>query len=318
MTRSGSRTRATGTLFAVAAAASFSLSGTVGSGLMTSGWSAGAAVCARMLIGCLVLLPLALVGLRGRAVTARGAAPTVLAYGLVAVAGAQLSYFQAVRYLPVTVALLVEFTAPVAVLLWLWMVRGQRPSRATLMGAVLCVLGVVVVLDLGTGADVDPRGIAWAVAAMMGVATYYLLSASETHGLPPVALASFGLGVGGAVLLLAGAVGILELRIASQPAVYAGVGVPPWAAAAVLGVVTAGLAYLFGIEGSRRLGARAAGFVGLVEILFVAAVAWLLLGQTPTVRLLLGGALVMTGIVLVQLGERRTEPVELASPEMPQ
>ena len=204
--------------YAVGAAAAFSLSGSLGSGLMTTGWSAGAAVCARILIGALLLAPLAVVALRGKWRLVPGAAPRMILYGMLAVAGTQLAYFQAVRYLPVAVALLVEFAAPVAVLLWLWVTGGQRPSRLTTLGAVVAAAGLVIVLDLVSGVEVNMPGIAWSLAAMIGLAVYFVLSSDESHGLPPVAFATGGLVVGGLLLALAGAVGRAKPAMPTAPA----------------------------------------------------------------------------------------------------
>ena len=53
-------------------------------------------------------------------------------YGALAVAGAQFAYFSAVQYMQVGPALLIEFTAPAAVVVWLWLVHGQRPRPITL------------------------------------------------------------------------------------------------------------------------------------------------------------------------------------------
>ncbi|GMA39366.1 DMT family transporter [Mobilicoccus caccae] len=302
--------------YAVGAAAAFSLSGSLGSGLMTTGWSAGAAVCARILIGALLLAPLAVVALRGKWRLVPGAAPRMILYGMLAVAGTQLAYFQAVRYLPVAVALLVEFAAPVAVLLWLWVTGGQRPSRLTTLGAVVAAAGLVIVLDLVSGVEVNMPGIAWSLAAMIGLAVYFVLSSDESHGLPPVAFATGGLVVGGLLLALAGAVGVLDIATSTMSPVYAGREVPWWVALGLLGAVTGGLAYVLGIEGARRLGSRLASFVGLTEVLFVALVAWLLLGETPTIGNVVGGVLVVTGVVLVKLGEpeapRAEDTVEAA------
>lgn len=295
-----------GIWFAIGAAAAFSLSGSLGSGLMAAGWSAGAASCVRILVGAVVLLPLCLVAMRGHWSRVPGALPRVIVYGVLAVAGPQLAYFQAVRYMPVAVALLVEFVAPVVVLVWLWLTGGQRPSTATVIGALLALVGLVVVLDLVSGAPVSLVGIAWASAAMVGLAVYFLLSADDSHGLPLVAFATGGLIVAGATLALAGAGGVLDFTMTRADPMYAGREVPWWLAMLLLGAVTSGAAYALGIEGARRLGARLAGFVGLTEVLFVALVAWWLVGETPTAVQAVGGALVLAGVALVKLGEPAT------------
>ena len=81
-------------------------------------------------------------------------------YGLVAVAGAQFCYFSAVTHMQVGPALLIEYTAPAAVVVWLWLRHGQRPGPVTLVGAGAAALGLVLVLDLLSGADLACAGVA--------------------------------------------------------------------------------------------------------------------------------------------------------------
>ena len=68
----------------------------------------------------------------GRAGSARPLqhARTVVAYGLVPIAGAQLFYYNAVAHLSVGVALLLEYTAPILVVGWLWATT-RRTAHAT-------------------------------------------------------------------------------------------------------------------------------------------------------------------------------------------
>ena len=127
-------TRTAGLGFALVSAASFGLSGSLARGLMDAGWSAAAAVSARILLAAAVLAPFAIVQLRGRWDLLRRNAPLVGVYGLLAVAGCQLAFFNAVERMPVGVALLVEYMSPVAVIAWLWFTRGQRPGPRTVGG----------------------------------------------------------------------------------------------------------------------------------------------------------------------------------------
>src|SRR3954451_21943704 len=182
-----------GLLWAVASATSFGLSGSLARGLMDAGWSSASAVIGRLLIGAAVLVPLALVHLRGRWGLLRRNLPLVIAYGLVAVAGCQLAYFNAVAHMQVGVALLIEYTAPVAVVGWLWARRGQRPGRLTVLGVLLGGAGLVLVLDLTSGAQASTAGILWALGAMVGVSYYWLVSADQDDDLPGIVLATGGL-----------------------------------------------------------------------------------------------------------------------------
>ena len=160
------------------------------------------------------------------------------------------------------------------------------------------------VLDLVSGTDVDGVGIIWAFGAMVGVTGYFLISAREDDGLPPVVLAAAGLTVGGAALLALGVVGVLPFAATTAAVNFGGVAVAWWLPVLGLGVVTAALAYVTGIAATRRLGSRLASFVALTEVLAALGFAWILLGQAPRPVQLLGGALVLLGVVIVKSGER--------------
>lgn len=299
--------RLSGLGLAVLSAASFALSGPLAKALIDSGWTAGSAVMARILIAAAVLIVPALIALRGRWFLLRRNAGLITAYGLIAVAGCQLAYFNAVDHMQVGVAILIEFTSPVAVIGWLWFRHGQRPSRLTVGGALLAIAGLALVLDLISGADVDPIGVLWALGAMAGAAFYWIISADEDNGLPGIVLAAGGLLLGGVALLVAGLVGIVPLATSRTDVLLAGSELPWWVPVLALGVVTAGLAYVLGIAATRRLGSRLAAFVGLTEAVASVLFAWLLLDQAPAAVQFAGGALILLGVIAVRLGEPTTQ-----------
>jgi drug/metabolite transporter (DMT)-like permease len=301
----GSRLAA-GLGFALVSAFSFGLSGALAKGLIESGWSSGAAVTVRVALATAVLAGPAAVVLRGRWHLLRRNLGLVTGYGLAAVAGCQLTYFYAVEHLEVGVALLIEYTAPVAVLLWMWLRHGHRPGRMTLAGAGLASLGLVLVLDLLSGADLSVVGVGWALLAMLGAAVYFIVSASEDNGLPPIVLAASGLGLGTLALVVAGLVGVVPMAASTAAVSYDGAQVPFWLPLLGLGVITAALAYTTGIAAGRRLGSRLASFAALLEVVAALLFAWLLLGELPQAVQFAGGALILAGVVVVKLGERGT------------
>jgi drug/metabolite transporter (DMT)-like permease len=307
MTHDTPTTRATsGMGAALVSAWSFGLAGPLARGLMDAGWSPAAAVVMRILVAAAVLLPGAVVALRGRWAGVWRHLPLMALYGIVPVAGAQFGYFNAVVHMPVGVAILVEFTAPVAVVGWLWLRHRQRPTRATVLGAAVAAVGLLLVLDLTSSTSVSAIGVAWALVAMLGASFYFVLSSRVDDGLPGIVLAAGGLTVGGTVLLLAGVAGIVPLAVSTAPVALGGAVLPWWVVVALLGVVTAALGYVSGIAATRRLGARLASFVALSEVLAALVFAWLLLGEVPRGIQLLGGVLVVTGVVAVRRGEPAT------------
>jgi len=299
---------AAGITLALVSAGSFGMSGALARGLLGSGWTAGAAVTARVAMAAVVLLGPALVALRGRWWLLRRNAWLIVGYGLVAVAGCQLCYFNAVAHMEVSSALLLEYTSPVAVVLWLWARHGQRPGPRTVGGAALCALGLVGVLDLVAGAQVSLVGVLWALGAMVGAAIYFVLSAADDTGLPPIVLAAGGLVIGAVGLLAAGAAGAVPMAVSTAPVTYRDVAMPWWLPVSLLGLITCALAYSVGIAASRRLGPRLASFVSLFEVVSALAFAWLLLGELPKPVQLAGGLLVLVGVVTVRSGEARAVP----------
>lgn len=299
----------TGLAFAITSAFCFGLAGATASAMFDAGWSAGAAVTVRVSLGAVVLSVPALLALRGRWVAVRGQARLLLTYGVLAVAGAQLCYFYAVSYLPVGVALLIEYTSPVGVVAWMWARHRQRPTRLTLVGGTIALVGLALLIDaFGSHTSLEPRGVAWALAAMVGATAYFVISGHGESGVPPVALAWFGLTIAAVTMGFVGLTGALPLHAATRDVAYRGMAVHWLVPVVVLGVVTAALAYLTGVAGVRRLGARLASFVGLTEVLAAVLFAWLLLAQLPTPLQWLGGVLVLGGVVVVKWGEPEPAP----------
>jgi drug/metabolite transporter (DMT)-like permease len=292
--------------FALLSAASFGMSGALARGLLDNGWTPGAVVLARIALAAAVVLPFGLASLRGRWHLVRANLRTLVIFGVIAVAATQFFYFSAVGHMQVGPAILIELTAPAAVVVWLWLRHGERPSAVTLAGAGLAAIGLVLVLDLVSGADLSLVGVLWSLAAMLGCATYFVISADEEGGLPPIALAAGGLVVGSLALALLGLVGLLEMAVSNAPVTLADTTMPWWVPVALLGVVTAAVAYVSGVAATRRLGARLASFVALLEVVSAVLWAWLLLGELPRLVQLLGGVLVLAGVVAVKLGERST------------
>lgn len=308
--RPPSRT-ASGLAFALVSAVTFGLSGALARPLLESGWSAGAVVLIRVGLAAAVVAPVAAVALRGQWGTLRRNAGLIVTYGVLAVAGAQFCYFSAVRYLQVGPALLIEYTAPAAVVLWMWLRHGQRPGRLTVVGAVVAAVGLLLVLDVISGAGLHPAGVAWALAAMVGAAAYFVISGDDRTGLPPIALAAGGLVVGTLALGLLAAVGALPMSASTDAVTYAGAEVAWWVPLALLGVVTSAAAYVTGIAAVRVLGSRLASFVALSEVVAGVLWSWALLGELPAAIQLLGGVLIMVGVVGVKLGERSIHSMEI-------
>lgn len=288
---------------AIGAAFAFGMSGAWARGLIDAGWTPGAAVSVRIWVAALVLLVPTIIALRGRWRLLRRNVGIIAAYGLLAVAATQLFYFQAVAVMDVGLALLIEYTAPIAVVLWLWMRRGERPTSRSILGAVVAFIGLVLMLDVLSGRSVDIGGVLWAFGAMVGAAAYFLLSERTDTGLPPIVLAGAGLVVGAIGLGVAGLIGILPIAWNTADVTYRFGAVPWFVPVLAIGIIATALAYVLGITSTRMLGSRLASFIALAEVIAALLFGWLLLGQLPNLLQGVGAVLVLGGVVLVKLGE---------------
>lgn len=297
---------------ALLSAATFGTSGSFAAGLIDAGWTPGAAVTARIVIAGLVLTIPAVLQLRSRPVS-RTAATTILLYGVVAVAGAQLCYFNAVAHLSVAVALLLEYSGILLVIGWGWARHAHRPGRLTATGGATAIGGLVLVLDLVGSHHLDVVGVLWGLGAAVGLATYFILTAEAHDDLPAVVVAWGGFVIGAVVLGLAAAVGAVHLHAARADVTLAGHRVSWVVPVLGMAIVAAVISFVTGIAATRLLGAKLASFVGLTEVLFAVVWAWLLVGQRLDGAQLTGGVLVVAGIALVRLDElhepRQSSPV---------
>ena len=298
--------RAPGIVLALISASSFGLSGSLARSLLDLGWSPAAVAATRVAGAFLILLIPSLVLLRRIGLPTGRQALRTLAFGVVAVALAQLCFFSAVQYLSVGVALLLEFLAPVMLIGWHWARSRTRPAWPVLAGAGLSIIGLAFVLDLRGGFTLNPVGVAWGLGAALCLSGYFLLSEDKGTDAPvhPLLLATAGTGIGAGVLLATSAVGILPFTAHSGVTKLANATVGWWLPALLLILLSGVLAYPTGIIAVRRLGSSVGSFVALTEVIFAVVFAFLLLGQRPGPIQLVGGVLILGGIALVQRPQR--------------
>ena len=209
----------------------------------------------------------------------------------------------AVQTLDVSIAMLIEYLAPVAVVLWLWLRNGHKPTRLTAIGAAIAAVGLVLLINVFGGVQISLVGIGWALGAMVGATVYFIISADTSNPLPPISLAAAGLAIAAVALGIAAAIGFLPMGFGTGDVQFQSFAIPAWLAVALLGVVTAAIAYVAGIAATRRLGARLGSFVALTEVLAATIFAWVLLGQAPAPIQIAGAALMLAGVIVVKLGE---------------
>lgn len=300
--------RTSGVVLGIVSAVAFSASGPLVKPLLEAGWSLSAALVVRMGLAGLVLSPLLVRAIRREPGFLRRHGLTLALFGAMPVAGSQLFFFAAMQRMPVAVALLIEYLAPVFLVLFVWLRTGRAPSRLVICGSVVAVAGLVLVVDISS-ARFDLVGTLFALGAALCVCVYFVMSERAGDDLPPLALASGGLFCGTAILALLGITGILPFAAPDVTIVLRGIELPGILPLLWVGCVGTTLGYALGVMAVPRAGVRLASFVGLSEVLFALGLAWLLLGEVPQPVQLAGGVLLLTGVVLVRLDAKRAPEI---------
>jgi drug/metabolite transporter (DMT)-like permease len=317
---SASTTR--GLIIGVLASLTFATSGAFMKPLLASGWSPAAAVTARATVAGVVLLPVAIVALRGKWSAVWRARWRILGMALIGVAGTQLVYFAAVQRIPVSTALLIEYLAPLLLVAFVWISTRRAPRAVVLIGSVVAIGGLVLVIGPGALAAVDGLGLVFAFLSAFGCAVYYVIAARPSDGLPPVAFAAAGLLLGGIVLGLVGLIGLVPFTAEFVDVPFFDGLAPWWLPLAIVAVVGTAFSYATSIAASEMLGSRLMSFVGLLEVVAASVYAWLLLGEALSLLQMVGGALILAGIAFVRSEKQvdaALEPgMEVAPPKAPE
>lgn len=299
------RVSTSGLVLAVASALAFSSSGPFIKPLLEAGWSLGAALLVRMGVAGLILSPALILAIRRQPGFLRRHWRLILGFGLMPVLGCQLFFFSAMQRMPVAVALLIQYLAPVMLVAFVWLRTRKAPSGLVLWGSAVAIVGLVLVVDV-SGASFDLLGTLFALAAAVCVCAYFVISERAGDDLPPLALAAGGLLTGGAIMAILCLTGIMPFVAPPVSVVLAGVEVPWFVPLIWVAAIATTLGYAFGVMAVPRIGSRVASFVGLSEVLFALGFAWLFLAEVPAPIQFAGGALILVGVILVRADARST------------
>ena len=236
--------------------------------------------------------------------------PVLLAYGLVGVALVQLLYFVAVSRLPVGVALLVEYTSPVLVTLWVRYVRHTVLPRAAWLGVLLAMTGLVMVAEVWRGIALNTVGLLAGLATAGCSAAYFLLGERGVAATDPIGLGTWGLVVGAVAILGVSQPWAIPSRLLKAPARFGAVHLPVWQLLVAMAVIATVLAYLASLAALRHLPPSMVSVLSLFEPVVATALAWALLGQALSATQLAGGAVLLSGALVVRLAGQPTTTAE--------
>ena len=281
----------------------FGINGTVSKVLLNSVGDAARVSQLRVTFAFLILL-VVVAATNPRSLPLRRAEiPLVAAYGILGVAMTQWLFFVALTRLPVGIALLIEFTAPIMVVLWVrygW----RRPVRNTVwLGLALAMVGLAMVAQIWLGLTLSVLGVTAAFGAAMALALYYVLGETNSQDRDPVSLTMWGF----AFAALMWAVALPWWRFpwsaldgTADPFGEGTGSVPLWGLAAWMVVLGTIAPFWLVLAAIRHIGAAGASIIGMSEPFIAALVAWVILGEVLTPLQLLGGAVILTGVVVAE------------------
>jgi drug/metabolite transporter (DMT)-like permease len=299
-----------GAAMVLSGGALFAVNGTVAKLVLREGFDAPQLTLLRAAGAFTGLLLINLVvrgGVRRLRVTAREV-PLLLAYGVCGFFLVPMLYFVAIARMPVGIALLFEYTAPLLVALWARFGQGHRVRPRLWGGLALSLAGLACVAEVWGDLRLDGFAVLAGLGAALLLAGYYVLGARGVERRDTLSLCTWAFG--------ASAVAGLVTRAATAGA--GGWGPLADARVALLCgyVVVLGsiVPYLLVAAALRHLPATSVGIIGMVEPVIAAAVAWITLGAGEALNpaQLGGGLLVLMGVVLAETA--RTAPPPAAPP----
>jgi drug/metabolite transporter (DMT)-like permease len=229
--------------------------------------------------------------------------PTLLFYGVFGYAMVQLGYFIGIsRGVPLSLVLIIEFTAPIWIVLWIKFVRKSVVAKDMWVAIALSLLGLILVAKAWQGFVFDLLGTLGALGAALALAVYFLMSQSQGTKRSAQAMVVWGMGVAGLFWSLVlpiwnfpTAIFTTEINLQGRFSDYSA---PGWLLIAYIIVFGTLVPYLFVVGGIRRLSASTSSVIGMLEPVIAGVFAWIWLSQSWSAIQLFGGAIVLIGIYI--------------------
>jgi drug/metabolite transporter (DMT)-like permease len=294
-----------GYLLVVFGAVMFSVNAGVSRAIQTAGVASSTLTTVRCTGTALVLVAIVVArGERLRLPRTWREAALVIGFGVTGVALVQWFYFVAIARLPVGIALLLEFTAPLLVALWVRFVYREPVRRRIWLGIALALAGLALVGEIWTGLALDGIGVLAGLAAAVSVGTYFLLgerSVSTAAPLPVITEAFIVASVFWNILQPVTTLFDSDLtRSRSLGGNLAGVHAPLWLLLCSMVVLGTAVPFLAELSSLQYLSATEVGLIGMLEPVIVTILGWAWLEQTLSPAQTAGVVAILAGIVLAQ------------------
>jgi len=226
--------------------------------------------------------------------------PALAAFGMLGVAGVQLAYYLTIARLNIAIALLLQYLGLVGVAAWERLRRQQVVSPRVWAALVLALIGSFFVVGAYRPAllRVNLPGIVFGLLAAALFAFYLLRASAFAQRLNSSTILVFGFGSG--VLMWVVYDAFVHPALPRAPQI--------WAAMGLIGLFGTLIPFGLIVMSLRSLRPSHTGIVATSEPVFAGLIAFLILKDALEPLQLLGAAIVIAGIVLVQLGSDELSP----------
>ena len=299
----------------LAAAALFGFNGTVSKTLLATGITAARLSQLRATLAFLVLLVAVLVTNRSSLrIRSMRELRLLAGYGIAGVMLTQYMYFASIHRIPVGISLIIEFTAPFMVALWMRVARGVPVGRRVLLGMLVAFGGLVLIAQVWNGFQLDTLGVLYAWGAAIALAIYFVLGEAATQApyqRDPLSVTMYGFAASTlvwAVLQPWWSFPWQQLSGLSEPWSSAHWRVPLWLLVCSMVLLGTVVTFWLVVSSFRHITAAQASSFGMAEPVLASVIAWLLIGEALNGWQVTGIAVAALGILVAE--RSRVQPVE--------
>lgn len=218
----------------------------------------------------------------------------------------QYMYFVAIELLPVGIALLIEFTAPIMVALWFHFGLKHHTPRIVWLGLFIAMVGLALVAEVWKGFTLNPLGVAAAFAAAASLALYFLIGDSmvrRPEPRDPVSLTMWGFGAAALFWAIVQPWWLFPWDLLSgvgYPLGEDGEAVPIWMLSSYMIVLGTVVPFWLIVVSLQHIRASQASVIGMTEPLLASLIAWIALGEVLAPIQLVGAVIVLVGVYLAE------------------
>ena len=304
---SSRRIQAIGAVMYLIAAFLFALNGSVAKAQIEAGLSP-AEVTEIRTIGCaLLLLIYILIVNPGSLKVRRTEIPFLLLFGVLAYALTPFLFFLSVELLPVAIAALLAFLAPVLVALWLRYVKREAVGRSIWLSLVLVVGGLILVSQVWSGMTLNPLGVFFGLLTAAALAAYLILGEAGARRRDVMSLAFWGFAIATVTWsILAPWWNFPWNLLTTTTSLFDGAvtSIPVWSLVIVMIAISV-IPFVLVLMSLQRIGAQRGGILGTTEPLWAALLAFILLGEVLSPIQGLGGLVVLAGVIVAEFASQR-------------